>query len=224
MMFLVFSLVITCIEYAKSKILLTYLQDSSKLFTYSLFMGVIEGVILVVLMSAISVFIAHKKGLIVLSHEGWTSAWQYSLKRIHKILALSLMITIATGIGYIFLIIPGVILSTALISSIPAFAVEEIRPTDAFNRSFELTKGQRWRIFGFLLVQMLVYCPIAFVIFFITNLLASPLLVSLVTALFQTFAIIPPCLLYFDLRAHKEAEVTADTHRLSGENAVEELA
>lgn len=55
-------------------------------------------------------------------------------------------------LGFLLLLIPGVMLAVRYNVSIPACVIEEQGPIDSLGRSAELTKGFRWTIFGLALV------------------------------------------------------------------------
>ncbi|HEX8292507.1 MAG TPA: hypothetical protein VF570_12170 [Pyrinomonadaceae bacterium] len=69
------------------------------------------------------------------------------LKALPKVLIVSLISTAATIVGYVMLIIPGVILSLMFAVSVPAALVEGRGPIDALKRSRELTDGYKGLIF-----------------------------------------------------------------------------
>jgi hypothetical protein len=69
------------------------------------------------------------------------------LSRIHIVLAVAILESVAIGLGTMFCIIPGVVLTCVLYASIPAAVVEDLNPIDALQRSAELTSGHRWTIF-----------------------------------------------------------------------------
>lgn len=62
-------------------------------------------------------------------------------------LAVAVIVTAATSIGYVFLIVPGVWLTLVLWVALPALVVER-GGLRAIARSAELTRGFRWPIFG----------------------------------------------------------------------------
>jgi hypothetical protein len=70
-----------------------------------------------------------------------------------RVIVLSLLTSLLFFLGLILLIIPGVILICGLVLATPALVIES-RPhaTDAMGRSWALTRGHRWKIFGALLV------------------------------------------------------------------------
>jgi uncharacterized membrane protein len=80
-----------------------------------------------------------------------------------KVLVCSMMTAFLVFVGFLFLIIPGFILLVGLVLSIPALVIEpQLGAGAALSRSWDLTRGSRWRIFGLLLVVViLLYIPIA---------------------------------------------------------------
>jgi len=54
--------------------------------------------------------------------------------------------------GFLLLVVPGVILATIWYVIIPVAVVERPGIVAAFSRSAELTRGNRWRVFGIMLV------------------------------------------------------------------------
>jgi hypothetical protein len=79
------------------------------------------------------------------------------------ILICSFLTAFIVGLGLLFLVIPGIILGTGLAVAIPAVVLEPGRSASgALSRSWELTRGSRWRIFGLgLTLLILLYIPLA---------------------------------------------------------------
>src|SRR5205085_116663 len=63
---------------------------------------------------------------------------------------------IAVGIGFIALIVPGLILLTIWAVTGPAIVVERRGAIEAFGRSRELVKGDGWPVFGVIVVVFLI--------------------------------------------------------------------
>lgn len=70
-------------------------------------------------------------------------------------LLIGIMMALAIGVGLFLLIVPGVMLAIAWCVAIPAYVVERPRIMDVFGRSAELTRGNRWRIFGLVLIWVI---------------------------------------------------------------------
>jgi len=83
-----------------------------------------------------------------------------ALGRLGPLLLLAIAITVLTMMGYMLLIIPGIMIQCALFVAVPVLMVEGGGVGQAVRRSFDLTAGYRLRIFGlYLLVSLLVSFP-----------------------------------------------------------------
>jgi hypothetical protein len=84
--------------------------------------------------------------------------WNEIKPRIFPVLGISLICFILIIIGFIFCVIPGIILAVSLSLILPAYFYEEKGFGNAFNRSFQLTGEKWWLTFGLLIVSyILVY-------------------------------------------------------------------
>jgi len=82
---------------------------------------------------------------------------------IGRILLCSMLTALAVGVGFFIFVIPGIVLIAGLILAVPSLVIEpRLSASAALSRSWELTRGSRWRMFGLLLVLViLLYIPIA---------------------------------------------------------------
>jgi uncharacterized membrane protein len=80
------------------------------------------------------------------------------------LIGLSLLWALGVGIGFMLLIVPGIMLLMAWAVAVPSLVVERQGVFAAFRRSSELTKGSRWKIFGLSLVLLVIYWLISVVI------------------------------------------------------------
>jgi hypothetical protein len=71
------------------------------------------------------------------------------------LIAVGIVGGIAEGIGFLLLIIPGVILVTIWAVVAPAIVIER-RGFDAFGRSYELTKGNFWQVLAVIVVLFII--------------------------------------------------------------------
>ena len=134
-------------------------------------------------------------------------------RRVRPTLIPLLLAGVLAGIGillgFILLIVPGLILLTRWVLVTPAVVLERLGPTDALRRSWNLVRGHSWTAFGVIVVT-LVISAIAQVIFvgvfaflpdFLQNWIGGLVANSLVT----------PCvalswtLMYFHLRGSSSA-------------------
>lgn len=139
---------------------------------------------------------------------------------IARVVVLSILTTLVVGLGFMFFLVPGVIFLSALVVSTQALVLEENRsPTEAMGRSWQLTKGSRWKVLALVVVTaIIVAIPsmaggiaaaflvtgpavltdlpmgwyLAMVIGAVVQLLLYPLMYSVLTVL------------YYDLRVRKE--------------------
>lgn len=122
---------------------------------------------------------------------------------IGALIVWSILSGIAIGIGFLLLIIPGLILMTIWAVGAPAIVAEDCGPIEAFGRSYELVRGQAWTVFGVLVV--------VFLIMFVASLIASiigaaiggvtgAIIVGIIVlALFMPVSALVASTLFFDL-------------------------
>jgi len=77
------------------------------------------------------------------------------------LVALAILSGIATGIGFMLFVVPGVMLALAWAVTTPALVEERLGVFEAFGRSRTLTRGARWKIFGLLLVLVVLYLMVS---------------------------------------------------------------
>jgi putative effector of murein hydrolase LrgA (UPF0299 family) len=75
-----------------------------------------------------------------------------------------LLYGIAVGIGFLLLIVPGLILITIWAVVAPSIVVEDKGAIDAFGRSRELVRGNGWSVFLTILMAFLIVVIISFVL------------------------------------------------------------
>lgn len=80
------------------------------------------------------------------------------------VLAVIVLYWIGFAIGWLFIIVPGVILACMWAVSVPAQLAEGLGVFEAFGRSRDLTRGNRLSIFGILLILIIVYYVVSFVV------------------------------------------------------------
>jgi Membrane domain of glycerophosphoryl diester phosphodiesterase/Uncharacterised protein family (UPF0259) len=77
---------------------------------------------------------------------------------------------LAVLVGFLLLIVPGIYLAVRLAVVEPLILTEEVAGVDAMRRSWELTNGKFWRVFGWMVVGALppfilavpIFLPFAF--------------------------------------------------------------
>jgi hypothetical protein len=77
------------------------------------------------------------------------------LASILPLVAAAVLFSLLVGVGWILLVIPGVLAWLAYWLYIPAIVVEKRSITESFGRSAFLTRGRRWTIVGLWLVVLI---------------------------------------------------------------------
>ncbi len=131
--------------------------------------------------------------------------------RLVWIILLQIVVAILVGIGLIFFIIPGVILALMWSVSMPSLVVEERGVFDSMSRSSELTKHNRMRILGIVLLILLIYIVIAIIVALllaVVPLIGIIVLIAVGVLAYPYIAIIST-VLYYRLRELKDGVVVA---------------
>jgi len=71
-------------------------------------------------------------------------------------LAVSVLLSITISIGLVLLLVPGIFLAVSFQFALFAIGVEDCGPLAALKRSWELATGNRWRLFGLLLLVFVI--------------------------------------------------------------------
>lgn len=126
--------------------------------------------------------------------------------RLLPVIGVALITGILIGIGFILLLVPGFILTTMWWVVVPVAVVERKGMADAIARSAVLTAGNRWGIFGIILI---IGCLNVAVIFVVNNATvpASPAWIAsslCSSAFFGAWSAAATAVGYHDLRASKE--------------------
>lgn len=83
-----------------------------------------------------------------------------AMSKIWTVAGATLISGLVAGIGFVFLIVPGIYISLGFAFLGPVIVHENLSATDALGRSWRLARGHRWRILGAL---VLLYLPITIV-------------------------------------------------------------
>ncbi len=71
----------------------------------------------------------------------------YTFRLFFPIAGTALLVITAVGLGFILLLVPGIILACMMFVAVPACVVERLGPFAAIKRSIELTKGRKMPVF-----------------------------------------------------------------------------
>lgn len=131
-----------------------------------------------------------------------------SLQRFLPVIGVLIIFYIAFIVGFILLVVPGFIVATMFAVAVPVCVVEQAGPIQSLRRSAQLTKGNRWRLFGiWFLLAMLVGIPpipIQFFLFSIAGTYVAALGGIAYGAISLAFQLVVFAVAYHDLRAAKE--------------------
>lgn len=75
-----------------------------------------------------------------------------AMTKLLPLFLLSIVWALGVGLGFVLLLVPGIMLIIAWMVAWPAVIIEDAGPLDALGRSAYLTKGARWPIFAILLI------------------------------------------------------------------------
>jgi hypothetical protein len=80
-----------------------------------------------------------------------------ALQLLPQMLGLTILSSIAFLVGFVFLVVPGIIIYIMLSVSVPVLVEERLGVVDSMARSKALTEGSRWRIFWLLVLFGIFY-------------------------------------------------------------------
>jgi hypothetical protein len=137
-----------------------------------------------------------------------TEAFARGFARFFPILGVSILFGIVVGFGVVLLLVPGLMWGARYYVALPACVMEALGPAQSMNRSAELTKGYRWRIFGvYLVVALVTGAPEGAISVLFTSAAGSVagLTVTLVWhVLVAAYSSITVAVMYHDLRVLKD--------------------
>lgn len=136
------------------------------------------------------------------------SCLRIALSRAFHMVVAAILVILCAGVGFVFFIAPGLVILTGLSMVIPILVVERLGVIDSLDRSWDLTRGHKWRIFVLALIWFLFSAAVGLVI---QKLGLQPLWVEqpirFVMSVFSATAI---TLIYHDLRQIKDGLGTDD--------------
>ena len=127
------------------------------------------------------------------------------LARAVPVIVVGILVGLATGLGFVLLVVPGIIIGCMLYVAIPACVIEKLGVTASMSRSVALTKGYRWQIFGLFLLVVVVALVGALVLARIGGAgLAGQTLGFVWQVVSTAFGAVLSAVIYHDLRVAKE--------------------
>jgi hypothetical protein len=147
---------------------------------------------------------------------GLTECLATGLRNFLPLLGLGLLTAFGVALGFLLLVVPGIMLAVAWSVVVPVLIAERRRVLDTFGRSAALTRGNRWRIFGLFLLSLLAMVVILAVVGIVGGLAGviesdmadnspgSIVLSTVVSTLSSLLGATFGAVLYVDLRRLKE--------------------
>lgn len=143
------------------------------------------------------------------------------LRYFFPLLIVGILVGLGTGLGFMLLVVPGIILAVRWSITSPIVVVEKSGPTSSMGRSAELSKGHRWAIFGLVLLYLVLAYGVQIVLGLILgatgqasdalqvfDVLGTGLVFAIATAvtaaLLSLVSTLGAASLYFELRRVKE--------------------
>jgi hypothetical protein len=129
------------------------------------------------------------------------------------IIVAGILAGLGIALGLVLLIVPGLVLLTWWILIIPVIVLEGTRAGEAFSRSRELVRGHGWSVFGVIVLTILLFIAfrilLSLLLIPLADWLQSFLSEIIVGTLATPFVAVTWTLLYYRLRAAKEAPAPA---------------
>jgi hypothetical protein len=142
------------------------------------------------------------------------ASYRYGFHHIGSVILVGLLYGLTVGLGFILLIIPGIIFLVFFSVSIPALVIENRRGTEAMSRSWNLVSGNFWHAFGTIVVAALIAGLVSGLLSSIggSNWIVRWIFNAIAQIVTVPFSALVSVLLYLDLRSRKEA-LTVDALR-----------
>jgi membrane-anchored glycerophosphoryl diester phosphodiesterase (GDPDase) len=134
-------------------------------------------------------------------------SYRFGFARLGPILVVSILVGLATLVGLIVFIIPGIYIGVRLAVSVQALVVEGKRGTEAMRRSWELVGGHWWHAAFTILIAGLITAVVNAVItapFSAGAWFLQAVAAAVATTVTLPYGALVGVLLYLDLRARKE--------------------
>jgi uncharacterized membrane protein len=144
------------------------------------------------------------------------------MSRMLPLFVLTILFGLGVGLGALLLFIPGLILMVMWYVAVPCCVIERTGPVRSFGRSRELTKGSRWKLFGLILLTIIISLVFATVVGALFGIIGGltdfvdlvqqqkeatwPLLTFqlVISGIQQAFFSVLVVVTYYHLRLHKE--------------------
>jgi hypothetical protein len=147
----------------------------------------------------------------------WQGSIRHGLRRFLVILVAVIAVGVASGVGLLFCLLPGIWLFTSWSVTVPSVVVEGLGPFSAMRRSFQLVRPRFWPTLGAVVLSYIVYLVVTYMFTLIGSLftlVGEPtsgvsLVASVISSTVGSVVVLPfiaavLIVLYFDLRVRAE--------------------
>jgi len=128
---------------------------------------ILVGILLLVILGAITQILAARATEGPLGTNAsldFAPAVQAALPRLPNVILTTLAVLFLVFLGFVALILPGIVILVMLCVALPACILEDLSPIAALKRSRELTRGNRWRLLGLVLLNGLILIGVGVVV------------------------------------------------------------
>src|SRR4051794_20713853 len=138
------------------------------------------------------------------------ASYRYGFHRFGSVILVGLLFGLAVALGFILLVIPGILALIYFSVSIPSLVVENRRGTKAMSRSANLVSGHFWHAFGVIIVAYIIVAVVSGILSAIggNSWFIRWIFNAIAQIITTPFSALVSVLLYLDLRARKEALTT----------------
>jgi hypothetical protein len=142
------------------------------------------------------------------------ASYRWGLRRFGSVLLVAVLVGLTVVVGFLLLIIPGIIFLVFLSVSVPALVIENRRGTEAMKRSWNLVSGSFWHALVVLLVAAIITGIVSSILrlFGGDNWFVGWIFTAIAQIVTAPYTALVAVVLYLDLRARKEA-LSADMLR-----------
>jgi len=135
-------------------------------------------------------------------------ALRHTLGRMLPLIVSTIVAFALIGVGFMFLIVPGIFLATYFFAVRQAVVLEDKGAFDALGRSGRLSRGNKWHILGTLILVVVLSTIVNLGAVMLINLQPSKVITSVlataVTIVVYPILGITETVLYFDTRIRNE--------------------
>jgi hypothetical protein len=130
------------------------------------------------------------------------------LRRLGPVVGAALLVGILIGLAALALVVPAFMVACAFYVAVPACVIERVGPRASLKRSGQLTRGNRWGIFGLLILVAIGTIVLAGALAALGAVIGGAVLAAIFTFVAEVvvaaFGAVMAAVVYHDLRVAKE--------------------